>query len=175
MCMYINLCFQDISRTQKENIFAQSTLSAELWGNFVEVMNLYEDGELKDQNKCGEVKQHHFQPICRLPVVTQQELLQLLIDKTISVKEMKVKADDYRQHEMMKKAFVRGTNSRNWESASSRYPHFADRLHQFSRLKFNKPQLPETFVTFCQAAIDSKHSMHKYDVHVSITSIPCTR
>ena len=81
MCMYINLCFQDICRTQKENIFAQSTLSAELWGNFVEVMNLYEDGELKDQNKCGEVKQHHFQPICRLLVVTQQDLLQLLIDK----------------------------------------------------------------------------------------------
>ena len=50
--------------------------------------------------KCGEVKQHHFQPICRLPVLTQKELLQLLIYKTILVKEMKVKADE------MKKAFV---------------------------------------------------------------------
>lgn len=42
------MCFQDICCTQKEKIFAQSTLSAELWDNFVEVMNLYEDGELKD-------------------------------------------------------------------------------------------------------------------------------
>ena len=49
MCMYIKLCFQDIVVHRKKTYFAQSTLTAELWGNFVEVMNLYEDGELKDQ------------------------------------------------------------------------------------------------------------------------------
>ena len=48
--------------------------------------------------KCGKAKQYHFQPICRLPVVTQKELLQLLIYKTILVKGMKVKAGEMKRN-----------------------------------------------------------------------------
>lgn len=122
-------------------------------------MDMFEEGELKGQNKGGIIKQHQLQPICRLPLATQKELLELLISKEISLKELKVKADEIRQFEMIKKAFVRCTNSRNWDTAQSRYSHFADRLHRFSKLSFNKPQLPETFLTFCQAAVDSKQGI----------------
>lgn len=72
----------------------------------------------------------------------------VLISKEISLKELKVKADEIQQFEVIKKAFVRCTNSRNWDTAQSRYSHFADRLHRFSKLSFNKPQFSETFLTF---------------------------
>ncbi|XP_019860419.1 PREDICTED: uncharacterized protein LOC109588741 [Amphimedon queenslandica] len=91
-----------------------------------------------------------------LPLAIQKELLGLVINKEICLKDMKTRADNFRQYEMMKKAFVRCTNSRNWDEATSLYPNFIDRLGQFSRLTFSKPQLPDTFLTFCQAAIDSR-------------------
>uniref|UniRef100_A0A1X7UV86 Uncharacterized protein n=1 Tax=Amphimedon queenslandica TaxID=400682 RepID=A0A1X7UV86_AMPQE len=50
----------EISRTQKENIFAQSTFHSEIWDEVNDVMNMFEEGELKGQSKGGIPKQHHL-------------------------------------------------------------------------------------------------------------------
>jgi hypothetical protein len=96
-----------MSRTQKENIFAQSTFTKVVWEKSSSVMNMFEKGELKDQklNKkhltaAPELKQHHLQPLCRLPENIQTELLDLMIEKELSLKEMKDKADHFRQLEV---------------------------------------------------------------------------
>ena len=57
-----------MSRTQKENIFAQSTFHSEIWNEVNDVMDMFEEGELKGQNKGSIPKQHHLQPICRYKV-----------------------------------------------------------------------------------------------------------
>ena len=69
-----------MSRTQKENIFAQSTFTSSIWGKVTQVMDNFENGGLKDQklNKkhlisMPEVKQHHLQPLCRLPKEIQSD------------------------------------------------------------------------------------------------------
>ena len=63
-----------MSRTQKENIFAQSLFSNAIWTKVTEVIDFFEDDVLKDQklNKkhaisAPELRQHHLQPLCRLP------------------------------------------------------------------------------------------------------------
>ena len=149
-----------MSRTQRENIFAQSTFSNTIWSKVTKVMDLFEDGSLKDQKlikkhliSAPEVKQHHLQPLCRLPESVQGSLLDSVLDEESSLKEMKEKANKYQQLESMKKAFVRCTNSRSWEYAESTYPSFVNSLDQFADMKFSKhDEIPE----LCQAAINSK-------------------
>ena len=153
-----------MSRTQKENIFAQSLFSNTIWAKVTKVIDFFEAGVLKDQklNKkhaisAPELKQHHLQPLCRLPSKIQSNLLDAVINKTYSLKEMKVKADEYRQMEHIKKAFVKCTNSMSWECAESMYPNFTNNLSQFKSLIFRKPnEIPEVFKTYCQAALNSK-------------------
>ena len=121
------------------------------------VMDLFEDGGLKDQKlikkqliSAPEVKQHHLQPLCWLPESVQESLL----DSVLNERE---EANEYRQLELMKKAFVKCTNSRSWEYAESTYPSFVSNLDKFVTLKFSKhDEIPEVFKTFCQAAINSK-------------------
>ena len=72
------------------------------------VMNMYEDGDLKDQklNKkqltaVPEFKQHHMQPLHNLKDSFQSAILQRVIDKELSLKEMKDEADKFRALEGM--------------------------------------------------------------------------
>ena len=66
-------------------------------------MNMYEDGDLKHQKlskkqltTVPEFKQHHMQPLHNLQVSFQSAILQRVIDKEISLKEMKDEADNFR-------------------------------------------------------------------------------
>ena len=51
VCAYHNtiLYFQNMSRTQRDNIFNQACFERQVWQQAVMVMNAYERGELKDQ------------------------------------------------------------------------------------------------------------------------------
>ena len=59
-----------MSRTQRENVFAQAAFPKLVWEKVNLAFDKYEEGSLKDQklNKKSllalpEIKQHHFQPL----------------------------------------------------------------------------------------------------------------
>ena len=65
-----------------ENIFKQASFTKEVWALAVSVMNLYEEGELKDQTLSTkslttkpEFKQQNFSPIQCLPDEFKLEML----------------------------------------------------------------------------------------------------
>lgn len=99
---YLFISFPEMSRTQRENIFAQAMFTKEIWTLASKVMDMFEEGTLKDQHvKKGlistpQVMQHHLQPICRLPTTVQKSLLEEVIQEELSLKEMKDKADYHR-------------------------------------------------------------------------------
>lgn len=151
-----------MSRTQKENIFAQSILSNVVWEKVCTVINMYKEGSIKDQklNKkhltsFPEIKQHHLQLVCQLPEKIQCDLLDSVINTELSLAEMKQQADKARQSETIKKAFVKCTNSKSWDDAQKNFPHYVQNLDYFHSLRF-KNDFPEPFKVFCQSAISSK-------------------
>ena len=100
------LSFQDISRTQRENIYCQAGFGLSVYRKMQTVMNMYEDGDLKDQKlskkqltTVPEFKQYQMQPLHNLQASFQSTVLQKVIDKEISLKEMKDEADNFRSLE----------------------------------------------------------------------------
>ena len=100
------ILFQDISRTQRENIFCQAGFGLNVYKKMQTVMNMYEDGDLKDQKlskkqltTVPEFKQHQMQPLHNLQASFQSTILQRVIDKEISLKEMMEEADNFRSLE----------------------------------------------------------------------------
>ena len=131
----------------------------------MKVMNSYEKGELKGQKlntkqllSKPEFKQHFLQPLHHLPLDYQLEMLDAVSSKAISLQEMKVCAGKFRSLEVVKRAFVRITNSKNWEEACARFPQFVttQKLEQFLSLDFKK-SVPEVFRIFCNAALSHKN------------------
>ena len=61
---------QDMSKTQRENILNQASFPTRVWTLAQEVMDLFERGHLKGQNKpkkgVFDIKQHHLQPLHHL-------------------------------------------------------------------------------------------------------------
>ena len=96
-------CNRISHRTQRENIFCQAGFVQNVYKKMQTVMNMYEDGDLKDQklNKkqltaVPEFKQHHMQLLHNLKDSFQSAILQRVIDKEISLKKMKDEADKFR-------------------------------------------------------------------------------
>ena len=89
------------------------------------------------------------------PTPSNYRFLHLLLRKT-SFSELKRAATDYRAEQAVQKAFCKCTNT-TWEGACRRYPLFTtkDRLQQFFGLNFSK-QVPQAFVTYCQAAMQAE-------------------
>lgn len=126
------------------------------------VMDLYEDGDLKDQklNKksltsAPEFKQHLLQPLHNLDASFQTSILQRVAEKEISLKEMKDEAVKFRSLENVRKAFVRCTSSKSWDDAVTNFPAFTskDRLMKFLNLDF-KQSIPDAFRAYCQSALN---------------------
>ena len=149
-----------MSRTQCENIFSQAAFSPPVWEQALKVIELFEDGKLKNQklNKKSlvskpEFKQQHFQCIHNLNPSFQQKVLEQAVNREITLEEMKRKANDYRALENIRKAFMKCTNS-TWDEAKERYPWHTtdDRLRQFLSLNFIK-NLPDSFHSYCNSAI----------------------
>ena len=152
-----------MSRTQRENIFAQSAFPKPIWDKVIAAFDMYEEGNLKDQKlskkaliALPEIKQHHFQPLCHLPIDIQHHLIDQVIDESISLREMKEQAHHARQNEVIKRAFLKLTNKQSWEEATESFPSFTqdDKLEQFHDLDF-KSTIPDPFRTFCQSALNS--------------------
>ena len=65
---------QNASRSQRDNVFAQASLSKAVWALAVKIMDAFEAGELKDQRLSKkqltakpEFKQQNLQPVQSLP------------------------------------------------------------------------------------------------------------
>jgi len=144
-----------------------------------EVMDLFEKVELKDQKLISaqtttkpEFKQNYLAPLRCLDPQDQCFLLTRCKNKDLSLAEMKKEASVLKKMAVLKKAFVKLTNSKNWEDASSQFPLFAceSQLKKFTAIDFSK-ELPQSFVSFCKrvkssmqtgVAIDDNQAMVKY-------------
>lgn len=156
-----------MSRSQADNIFAQAALAKETWDLAIQVIELFEAGELKDQKlqaksqivTVPEFKQQHLQPIQSLPPEFQIDKLTKVINLELSLKELKAEASTYRKLELIKKTFCRLTNSDCFEISQQKYPDYAtdDNLMRFIQLDFSQSP-PHAFSTFCRQAISSARS-----------------
>ena len=150
-----------MSRTQCENIFTQAAFSPPVWEAALKVIELFEEGQLKAQRLTKkslviakpEFKQHHMQCLHNIEPKIQQEILQKVADREITLDEMKKRATEFRIISNIQKAFTKCTNT-TWEEALRRFPWHTnqEKLKQFAGLNFVR-NVPETFRTYCQAAI----------------------
>ena len=71
--------------------------------------------------------------------------------------ELSAECTSIKQLSKVQAAFIRGTNSSNWENAQNKYPAFttASMLEPLSKLKFTDLTLPDAFLRFCQRAVNS--------------------
>lgn len=130
------VCIQDISATQRDSIFSQSSLPKQVWDLAVKVMDLFEKAKLKDQNLKSttantkpEFKQQYLTPIRCLDSTDQCSLLERCINGQLSLKEMKNEAETLKKLHLLKKTFVKLTNTRNWEDATCQFPQCACESH----------------------------------------------
>ena len=107
---------QDMSRTQRENIFSQASFERGVWDLAMKIMDLYEKGELRGQKlnrkqmlSTPEFKQHILQPLHNLPTQFQHKVLEDVLHKDISLQEMKTSAVKFWAMEAIRKSFVRLT------------------------------------------------------------------
>ena len=75
----------------------------------------------------------------------------------MSFSELKKAASDYRAEQAVQKAFCKCTNT-TWEGACRRYPLFTtkDCLQQFFLVSIFSKQVPQAFVTYCQAEMQAE-------------------
>lgn len=159
-----------MSRTQCENVFAQASFSPLVWEKALKVIEMFEDGKLKNQKLSKknliskpEFKQHHFQSLHNLAPSFQQQVLQQVANCEITLEDMKKKANDFRALENIKRAFTRCTNS-TWAEAKERFPwHTSDEnLNHFLGLNFIK-SVPDSFRIYCQAALRGENHREMND------------
>ena len=160
-----------MSRTQCENIFAQASFSPLVWEKALKVIEMFEDGKLKNQklNKKSliskpEFKQHHLQCLHNLAPSFQQEILQQVSNREITLEEMKTRANDFRTLENIRKVFTRCTNT-TWDEAKRRFPWPSsdENLSHFLGLNFIK-SIPDSFRIYCQAALRGENNHEENDV-----------
>ena len=135
-----------------------------MWELVVNVIDMYEKGELKGQKlskrqllRKPQFRQHLLQPLHHLPAEFKQEVLGAVNSKKMSLQDMKCSAEKFQSMELIKKKFVRITNSKSWEEACARFPGFVtpQKLKQFLSLNFRK-EIPEVFKNYCDAALSYK-------------------
>ena len=152
-----------MSRSNRDNVYCQASFSKEAWTLTVKIMDLFEQGKIKDQKLSirqltskPDFKQQYLQPVQCLPDSFKLQILTSVAEKDMSFSELKKAATDYRAEQAVQKAFCKCTNT-TWEGACRRYPLFTtkDRLQQFFGLNFSK-QVPQAFVTYCQAAMQAE-------------------
>ena len=160
-----------MSRTQCENIFAQASFSPPVWEKALAVIELYEDGKIKKQklNKKSliskpEFKQHHIQCLHNLVPSIQLEILEQVVNRKITLDEMKSKANEFRAIQNIRKAFTKCTNT-TWEEARERFPWHTtdDQLSHFLGLNFVK-NVPDAFWSYCQSAVRGERQQGSNDL-----------
>lgn len=105
----------------------------------------------------------------------QEEILDKVATKELSLTELKEAACKYRKLQVIKRAFCRSTNT-SWHEASERYPRHTEeeRLCQFLGLDFSK-NVPGAFQSYCQAAMrqDNNTSYSHNDATVYTVKHSC--
>ena len=83
-------------------------------------------------------------------------MLNAVLNKEKSLKEMKEAASKFRSLQTVQRAFCRTVNM-SWDEAAERLSHFTtdERLLQFVSLSFAK-DTPQPFLAYCQAALRSE-------------------
>eukprot|EP00731_Ephydatia_muelleri_P017004 Em0010g102a len=150
-----------MSRTSKENLFCQAAFPRSVWELAVKVMNMFENGEIKNQklskkNLCStpRMKQNHFVPLHHLDTSFQESALEKVLCKELSLNELKIHCQTYRALVEVRKNFMKCTNSDTWEEVERRFGTYAEekRLMQFVTLPFTNG-IPQVFKDYCQAAL----------------------
>ena len=151
---------QDISTTHRDSIFFQSSFPKQVWDLAVKVMDLFEKAKLKDQklrsaaaNTKPDFKQQYLAPIRCLESSDQCMLLEKCVSGHLSLKEMKSEAENLKRMYVLKKSFIKLTNTRSWEDATSKFPQCAceSQLKRFLTLDMGK-EIPKPFLDFCKRA-----------------------
>lgn len=128
------------------------------------VIDLYKQAKLKGQKlnltnllAKPEFKQQHLAPIRALDVDDQCQLLQKVIDRELSLAELKSESSRIKQLHSLRIAFVRLTNAKSWEDANSSFPMYAtdEQLLKFIHLDMKKC-IPKSFSDFCLRAKNSE-------------------
>ena len=80
-----------MSRTSKENLFCQAAFPKGVWELAVQVMNMFENGEIKDQKlskknllSTPRMKQNHFVPLHHLETIFQESALEKVLRQEFS-------------------------------------------------------------------------------------------
>ena len=127
-------------------------------------MDQFERADLKGQKlklstlQCKpEFKQQYLAPICTLSSEDQCDLLTLLLQKEITLAQLKERAAELKQKKAIRIAFVRLTSSLSWETAQDHFPDYVAELDSFLCFDFKK-QIPKLFQDFCHRAVLSKES-----------------
>ena len=109
-------------------------------------------------SKPFDLKGSNFKRLRGMEFVTIENLLQRVSDGKLSMSELGSQCNEIKQLNKIKACFVKGTNSESWIDASQKYPPFtsSEQLLSFKRLSFNSPKLPDEFMKFCRAAVNSK-------------------
>ena len=100
-----------------------------------------------------EFKQNYLASIRTLETPVQCELLQKVLDGTLSLAELQAEAAKRKQVIALKKQFTKLTNVSSWIEAQEKYPLFAteDQLHRFIGTDVRKG-VTKAFEAFCQRA-----------------------
>ena len=103
-----------------------------------------------------EYKQHYLAPIRALEEEDQCLLLKKVIDRRISLSELKTESSSIKQLQNLRAVFVRLTNADSWEDATNKFPEFAsdEQLLKFLHLDLKKA-IPKTFSDFSLRAKNS--------------------
>ena len=149
-----------MSRTQRENVYTQASFFQPVWEQAIKIINLFENGKLGGRQRLNkkslmskpEFKPHHFQCLHNLDQSFQKDVLEKVVNKTITLNTMKKKATEYRALENIKNAFMKVTRVSSWQEALEQYPRHTQEknLCQFLGLNFIK-NIPEAFRNFCKS------------------------
>lgn len=129
----------------------------------MEVMDLFGESKLKGQKlklsnllSKPEFKQNYLAPVRTLDEEDQSKLLQKVIDKKLTIQELKQAATEIKTIKALKKSFIKLVNIESWELAQEKFPQFAslDQLMKFSKFDFNQG-IPQSFVEYCTRAKQS--------------------
>ena len=129
---------QDMSWSNRDNVYCQASFSKEAWTLTVKIIDLFEQGKIDQKLSICQLtskpdfKQQYLQPVQCLPDSFKLQILTSVAEKDMSFCELKKAASDYRAEQAVQKAFCKCTNT-TWEGACRRYPLFTtkDCLLQF--------------------------------------------
>jgi hypothetical protein len=131
-----------------------------VWEVAAQIMDLFEHGRLKSQKlnlstlmSKPQFKQQYFAPIRTLTTSEQISILNQVLNLEITILDLKKVANELKNLNGLKAAFVKLTNSDSWEMAQETHPSFATEIQLKRFLGSNlKICVPKAFEDFCKRA-----------------------